>query len=72
MVRIILIHGSWHWSGCFYKLEKSLTDAGHDVVSVDNASHGSDTTAWDTMDSMRTYNANAIDILNRVVSRRYC
>jgi len=64
MARLILIHGSWHWSGCFHKLEPLLKAAGHDVVSVDNASHGDDQTAWDAIDSMATYNARAIEALN--------
>ena len=65
MAKIILIHGSWHWSGCFHKLEKLLKNAGHDVVAVDNASHGSDSTAWDAIANMETYNTNAIDVLNK-------
>ena len=64
MARIILVHGSWHWAGCFHKLEKLLTSSGHEVISVNNASHGEDNTAWDAIDSMKTYNANAIAALN--------
>ncbi len=64
MARIILVHGSWHWNGCFYKLEKILSGNGHDVVAVNNASHGDDNTAWDSIDSMSTYNTNAIAALN--------
>ena len=63
MARIILIHGSWHWAGCFHKVEKLLRDNSHTVTSVNNASHGDDNTAWDTIDSMKTYNNNAIAAL---------
>ena len=63
MARIILIHGSWHWAGCFHKIEKLLRDNGHTVTSINNASHGEDNTAWDAIDSMKTYN-NAIAALN--------
>ena len=65
MAQIVLIHGSWHWSGCFHKLEKLLKNDGHRTVSVDNASHGNDSTAWDAIADMKTYNANAIDLLNK-------
>ena len=57
MARIILVHGSWHWAGCFYKLETALEELGHSVESIDNASHGEDQTAWDAIDSMATYTA---------------
>lgn len=64
MSQIVLIHGSWHWAGCFHKIEKVLSANGHDVTSINNASHGEDNTAWDAIDSMKTYNANAIAALN--------
>jgi len=57
MAHIILVHGSWHWAGCFHKLEPQLRSLGHTVESIDNASHGTDTTAWDAIDSMATYTA---------------
>ena len=41
-----------------------LAASGHNVVSVNNASHGDDDTAWDAIDGMKTYNANAISTLN--------
>lgn len=63
MAIILLVHGSWHWAGCFHKLEPALRDTGHTVISVNNASHGDDATPWDSVDSMRTYNANAIAAL---------
>jgi len=68
VANIVLIHGSWHWNGCFHKVEKILAASGHNVVSVNNASHGNDDTAWDAIDSMKTYNANAIAALNARVS----
>jgi len=64
MANIILIHGSWHWAGCFHKLEPLLKAAGHTVQSINNASHGGDDTAWDAIDSMATYNKPVIDALN--------
>ena len=57
MAHIILVHGSWHWAGCFHKLEPQLRSLGHTVESINNASHGDDTTAWDAIDSMATYTA---------------
>ena len=63
MADIVLIHGSWHWSGCFHRLIPLLTAAGHRVRAVDNASHGGDTTAWDTIDSMASYTQNAATAL---------
>lgn len=64
MAHIILVHGSWHWAGCFHKLQPLLEAAGHTVQSIDNASHGVDDTAWDAVDSMETYNKHVIAALN--------
>jgi len=64
MAHIILVHGSWHWAGCFHKLESELVAAGHNVVSVNNASHGDDETPWDAIDSMATYNATILQELD--------
>ncbi|MEH6739979.1 MAG: alpha/beta fold hydrolase [Sulfitobacter sp.] len=58
MANIILVHGSWHWAGCFYKLEQQLQGLGHTTQSINNASHGDDNTAWDAIDSMATYTAS--------------
>lgn len=60
MAKIILVHGSWHWAGCFHKIIGPLAEAGHEVLALDNASHGVDATDWRDVASMEDYNARMI------------
>jgi len=55
---IVLVHGSWHWGGCFHKLEKELVAKGYRVRCPDLAGHGDDETKWYDVDSLDTYIAN--------------
>ncbi|MFT0859853.1 alpha/beta fold hydrolase [Ancylobacter sp. G4_0304] len=40
MATFILIHGSWHWGGCFLPVSNILATHGHAVIAPDLAGHG--------------------------------
>lgn len=40
MATFILIHGSWHWGGCFLPVSNILAANGHAVIAPDLAGHG--------------------------------
>jgi pimeloyl-ACP methyl ester carboxylesterase len=53
--KIIMVHGSWHWGGCFQKVTDRLALAGYPVVTPDLTSHGYDSTAYDGFTSIEEY-----------------
>jgi len=57
MATFILIHGSWHWGGCFQKVANLLGAAGHAVIAPDLASHGFDTTPTAAVTDISIYAA---------------
>lgn len=61
-----LIHGAWHWGGCFQKVADELASAGHPVATPDLASHGYNATPWQAVDSMATYTAPVRALLAQV------
>jgi len=62
----VLVHGSWHWGGCFQKVADRLAAAGHAVATPDLASHGYDPTPWQSVDSMATYTAPLVKLLRQI------
>jgi len=66
MATIALVHGSWHWAGCFEKLTPHLKENGHTTIAIDNASHGKNTLKWTQVDSMATYNAELIEAIESI------
>ena len=54
---IIMIHGSWHWGGCFQKVSDRLGGMGYPVSTPDLTSHGYSDVDWESVDSMATYTA---------------
>lgn len=52
---IVLIHGSWHWGGCFQKVADRLAVSGYPTLTPDLTSHGYSEAAWTDVDSMETY-----------------
>lgn len=57
MATFILIHGSWHWGGCFVKVANILGAAGHAVITPDLASHGFDPTPTAAVTDISIYAA---------------
>ena len=66
MANFILIHGAWHWGGCFDKLAAALTARGHQVAAPDLAGHGADTTQAAKVRDMAQYTAAARTLLEAV------
>lgn len=59
MANYVLMHGAWHWGGCFQKVAAELLAAGHNVAMPDLATHGFDTTPPGTVADMAQYTAPA-------------
>ncbi len=53
--KIIMVHGSWHWGGCFQKVADRLALAGYPVATPDLTSHGYDPAAYDSFTSIDAY-----------------
>jgi pimeloyl-ACP methyl ester carboxylesterase len=62
----ILVHGSWHWGGCFFKLANALALRGHSVMMPDLASHGFDATPAGKVVDMAHYTASVRRILENI------
>lgn len=52
---ILMIHGSWHWGGCFHKVADLLALQGFPVAAPDLASHGYDATPYYAIADMAAY-----------------
>jgi pimeloyl-ACP methyl ester carboxylesterase len=52
---IIMVHGSWHWGGCFQKIANRLAAKGYAAATPDLASHGYDDQAYDSFSTMAEY-----------------
>ncbi len=52
---IVMVHGSWHWGGCFQKVAGILALAGYPVSTPDLTSHGYDAAAWDSFTTIEDY-----------------
>ena len=66
MATFILIHGSWHWGGCFVKVANILAANGHAVITPDLASHGFDPTPTHAVTDLPTYAAPVRAALEQV------
>jgi pimeloyl-ACP methyl ester carboxylesterase len=53
--KIIMVHGSWHWGGCFQKVADRLALAGYPVATPDLTSHGYNSAAYDSFKSIEDY-----------------
>lgn len=61
---IVLIHGSWHWGGCFQKVAALLAAQGHPVLCPDLKSHGLDPARYEQVTDMNDYTANVRALLD--------
>jgi len=59
MANFVLVHGAWHWGGCYAKLANELLLRGHNVAMPDLATHGFDPTPVGTVADMAQYTAPA-------------
>ena len=50
-----MIHGSWHWGGCFQKVANRLAAMGYPVATPDLTSHGFDDRAYDSFSTIDDY-----------------
>lgn len=55
MPPIVLVHGSWHWAGCFTRVQEQLRLRGQTSLAVDNASHGQSPVSWSDIATMEDY-----------------
>ena len=54
-MKIIMVHGSWHWGACFQKVSDQLAGAGHAVAMPDLVSHGYDGSAYSSVTTLLEY-----------------
>lgn len=66
---IIMVHGSWHWGGCFGKVSNLLAERGYVVATPDLASHGYSDIAYDSFSTMETYVAPVETLLRESKER---
>ena len=62
MAKIVLLHGAWHGSWCFSKLEQELKNRGFEVELVDYPGHGEDHTPREEL-SIGGYIEKVTDVL---------
>jgi pimeloyl-ACP methyl ester carboxylesterase len=67
--KIIMVHGSWHWGGCFQKVADRLALAGYPVATPDLTSHGYDPTPFDSFKSIEEY-ARPVEAILKSSSER--
>lgn len=63
---VMLIHGSWHWSGCFVKLQNLLGTTGYPTVAPDLLSHGINDVPYDSFDTLEEYVEPAVALLEQI------
>ena len=63
MATYLLVHGSWHWGGCFMLLTNALASRGHRVLTPDLATHGYDPTPPGSVADMAQYTMPARRLL---------
>ena len=52
---IVMVHGAWHWAGCFQKVATLLGQAGHPVILPDLKAHGYSDATCSSVDGMADY-----------------
>src|ERR1700753_867663 len=67
--KIIMVHGSWHWGGCFQKVADRLAVAGYPVATPDLTSHGYSSSSYDSFKSIEEY-ARPVEAILRAPSEK--
>lgn len=52
---IVMVHGGFHWGGCFGKVANLLAQNGYPVATPDNRSHGYEATPYNAIKDMADY-----------------
>lgn len=52
---IVMVHGAWHWGGCFFKLANLISRMGRPVLTPDLAGHGYNATPLAAIRTMADY-----------------
>jgi pimeloyl-ACP methyl ester carboxylesterase len=52
---IVMVHGGFHWGGCFGKVANILAEQGYPVATPDNRSHGYDPNTYSSVKDMADY-----------------
>ena len=65
---IVMVHGAWHWGGCFLQVANLLTQMGYPVVMPDLKSHGYSAATYDQVTDMADYAAPVSAILQAAAS----
>jgi pimeloyl-ACP methyl ester carboxylesterase len=60
---VVLVHGAWHWGGCFAKVANLLGAAGYPVVAPDLKSHGYNAASYTEVRSVEDYCAAALEVV---------
>lgn len=60
---VVLVHGAWHWGGCFAKVANLLGAAGYPVVAPDLKSHGYNAASYTEVRSVEDYCAAALAVV---------
>jgi pimeloyl-ACP methyl ester carboxylesterase len=60
---VVMVHGAFHWGGCFGKVANLLAQHGYPVAMPDNRSHGYDPTPYSAVKDMADYCAQAEHIV---------
>lgn len=59
----VMVHGAWHWGGCFLKVANLLAALGYPVILPDLKSHGYSDATYDQVVDMADYTASVSAIL---------
>jgi pimeloyl-ACP methyl ester carboxylesterase len=65
---IVMVHGAWHWGGCFLKVANLLAGLGYPVLLPDLKSHGYSDATYDQVVDMADYTASVSSILQAAPS----
>lgn len=60
---IVMVHGAWHWGGCFHKVATLLSAQGHPTLLPDLKSHGFDPATYDKVADIADYTASVASLL---------
>jgi pimeloyl-ACP methyl ester carboxylesterase len=71
MANFVLVHGAWHWGGCYQKVAQELLLLGHNVAMPDLATHGFDATPEGSVADMAQYTASARKVIEASSEKVY-
>lgn len=60
---ILMVHGGWHWGGCFQKVATRVAASGHPVILPDLTAHGYSPATYDQVTSIEDHVAPVAALL---------